>query len=161
MPRVVNPPQVDARVDCTVGGWWHARNGRILCDLGPRHCVLKEGRRRLCFVRQNQGDRMGLTAHVPGTGFCVDPIDRKSPCLSYPFLSIRCSDSEFDSWGLTDIRDDCCGITLAGHHATQPERREPHRWPVTLEECYPGWNPRQTIEVTCCLKQCCLQGVPS
>ncbi len=61
------------------GRWWHAVEGgrRIQCDLCPRFCLLKDGDRGFCFVRQNQGGRMILTTYGLSTGFCVDPIEKK------------------------------------------------------------------------------------
>jgi len=39
------------------GRWWHSGdNGeKIHCDLCPRACVMKDGDRGFCFVRQNIG----------------------------------------------------------------------------------------------------------
>lgn len=64
------------------GRYWHpleeeGREGRILCDLCPRACVLKEGDRGFCFVRQNLEGKMYLTTYGKSTGFCVDPIEKK------------------------------------------------------------------------------------
>jgi hypothetical protein len=34
--------------------YWHAlRDGRVQCDLCPRHCRMRDGQRGLCFVRGN------------------------------------------------------------------------------------------------------------
>ena len=34
-----------------IGRYWHALDdGRIQCDLCPRHCRLNDGQRGLCFV---------------------------------------------------------------------------------------------------------------
>lgn len=58
--------------------WWHrAEDGRVQCDLCPRHCRLREGQRGFCFVRQRQGDRMVLTTYGLSTGLCVDPVEKK------------------------------------------------------------------------------------
>lgn len=61
------------------GRFWHeVENGaRIHCDLCPRACVLKDGDRGFCFVRQNQGGEMILTTYGLSTGFCVDPVEKK------------------------------------------------------------------------------------
>jgi AmmeMemoRadiSam system radical SAM enzyme/AmmeMemoRadiSam system protein B/AmmeMemoRadiSam system protein A len=59
------------------GGWWHREGDRIECDLCPRQCVLKDGDRGFCFVRQNLGGEMMLTTYGRSTGFCIDPIEKK------------------------------------------------------------------------------------
>ncbi|MBM3971649.1 MAG: AmmeMemoRadiSam system radical SAM enzyme [Planctomycetes bacterium] len=59
------------------GGWWHREGDRIECDLCPRRCVMKEGDRGFCFVRQNVGGQMMLTTYGRSTGFCIDPIEKK------------------------------------------------------------------------------------
>ncbi|MFQ5508966.1 MAG: AmmeMemoRadiSam system radical SAM enzyme [Leptospirillia bacterium] len=58
--------------------YWHMReDGRIACDLCPRDCLLKDGQRGACFVRQRVGDEMHLTTYGRSSGFCVDPIEKK------------------------------------------------------------------------------------
>ena len=59
------------------GGWWHRDGDRIECDLCPRRCVMKDGDRGFCFVRQNLGGQMMLTTYGRSTGFCIDPIEKK------------------------------------------------------------------------------------
>lgn len=61
------------------GRWWHSvEDGeRIHCDLCPRACVLKDGDRGFCFVRQNVDGKMILTTYGKSTGFCIDPIEKK------------------------------------------------------------------------------------
>jgi AmmeMemoRadiSam system radical SAM enzyme/AmmeMemoRadiSam system protein B/AmmeMemoRadiSam system protein A len=82
MSRVIKlPPDTGIRPDGLYpGGWWHDANdeeGRIVCDLCPRECHLKEGDRGFCFVRQNVGGEMMLTTYGRSTGFCIDPIEKK------------------------------------------------------------------------------------
>ncbi|MBY0358936.1 MAG: AmmeMemoRadiSam system radical SAM enzyme [Candidatus Obscuribacterales bacterium] len=61
------------------GRYWHKSEepGKIVCDLCPRTCVLKEGDRGFCFVRQNINQEMILTTYGRSTGFCIDPIEKK------------------------------------------------------------------------------------
>ena len=61
------------------GRYWHELpgEGKIFCDLCPRACVMKEGDRGFCFVRQNIGGEMYLTTYGKSTGFCIDPIEKK------------------------------------------------------------------------------------
>ena len=80
MKRIVeHPPTLPLLADGSrIGGWWHAvDDDRIVCDLCPRECHLKEGDRGFCFVRENREGEMVLTTYGRSTGFCVDPIEKK------------------------------------------------------------------------------------
>jgi pyruvate formate lyase activating enzyme len=58
--------------------YWHKLdNGKIQCDLCPRHCKLAEDQRGFCFVRARQNGRIVLTTYGRSSGFCVDPIEKK------------------------------------------------------------------------------------
>ena len=58
--------------------FWHtAADGRVQCDLCPRHCRLRDGQRGFCFVRQNRAGRLVLATYGRSSGFCVDPIEKK------------------------------------------------------------------------------------
>lgn len=63
-------------------------DGRMQCDLCPRDCMLRDGQRGLCFVRQRVGDEMLLTTYGRSTGFCVDPIEKKPLSHYYPGTSV-------------------------------------------------------------------------
>jgi pyruvate formate lyase activating enzyme len=57
---------------------WHALpDGRVMCDVCPRACSLREGQRGLCFVRANEGGQIVLTTYGRSSGYCVDPIEKK------------------------------------------------------------------------------------
>jgi pyruvate formate lyase activating enzyme len=57
--------------------WRRLDDGRVQCDVCPRHCRLHEGQRGLCFVRGR--DRSGIELYTYGrsSGFCIDPIEKK------------------------------------------------------------------------------------
>jgi len=57
--------------------WQVTGDGRVECDLCPRHCRLREGQRGFCFVRQNVGGRLMSSTYGRSSGFCVDPIEKK------------------------------------------------------------------------------------
>jgi pyruvate formate lyase activating enzyme len=58
--------------------YWHALpDGRVGCDVCPRHCHLSEGQRGLCFVRAREGGEVVLTTYGRSSGYCVDPIEKK------------------------------------------------------------------------------------
>ncbi len=65
--------------------YWHRMDdGRLQCDLCPRHCHLKEGQRGLCYVRQRLDDEVKLVSYGRSSGFCVDPIEKKPLNHFYP-----------------------------------------------------------------------------
>ncbi len=67
------------------GRYWSALDdGRVVCELCPRLCKLKEGQRGFCFVRQNVGGGVVLTTYGRSSGFCVDPIEKKPLNHFYP-----------------------------------------------------------------------------
>ncbi|MCK5798314.1 MAG: AmmeMemoRadiSam system radical SAM enzyme [Deltaproteobacteria bacterium] len=73
--------------------FWHRESedpntDRIVCDLCPRRCHLREGQRAFCFVRQNIGGEMVLTTYGKSTGFCIDPIEKKPLNHFYPGTSV-------------------------------------------------------------------------
>lgn len=72
------------------GRWWHRDEAseRIICDLCPRHCSMKEGDRGFCFVRKVQGDQLILDTYGKSTGFCIDPIEKKPLNHFFPGTSV-------------------------------------------------------------------------
>ncbi|MEI7750973.1 MAG: AmmeMemoRadiSam system radical SAM enzyme [Candidatus Omnitrophota bacterium] len=64
--------------------WQKLAEGKIQCDLCPRHCKLAEGQRGYCFVRACQNDQIVLTTYGRSSGFCVDPIEKKPLFHFYP-----------------------------------------------------------------------------
>ena len=69
--------------------WQHALDdGRIQCDLCPRHCRLRDGQRAFCFVRERKGDAIVLSGYGQATGFCIDPIEKKPLNHFYPGTSV-------------------------------------------------------------------------
>ncbi|HEY6725402.1 MAG TPA: AmmeMemoRadiSam system radical SAM enzyme [Polyangiaceae bacterium] len=72
-----------------VGRWHHQLDdGRVQCDLCPRHCRLREGQRAFCFVRERVGDDIVLSAYGRATGFCIDPIEKKPLNHFFPGTSV-------------------------------------------------------------------------
>jgi len=65
--------------------YWHRlEDGRLQCDLCPRHCHLREGQRGLCYVRQRLDDEVKLVSYGRSSGFCIDPIEKKPLNHFYP-----------------------------------------------------------------------------
>jgi len=69
--------------------WWRmGKDGRLVCELCPRDCRLKEGQRGACFVRRRQKNAMVLTTYGRSSGYCIDPIEKKPLAHFYPGSSV-------------------------------------------------------------------------
>ncbi|WP_375753710.1 AmmeMemoRadiSam system radical SAM enzyme [Vibrio sp. HN007] len=65
--------------------YWHRLNdGRVVCDLCPRECSLRDGKRGACFVRQAIDGEIVLTSYGRSSGFAIDPIEKKPLNHFYP-----------------------------------------------------------------------------
>jgi pyruvate formate lyase activating enzyme len=103
----------DDRVDFP-GRWWHRLDdGRVQCDLCPRHCQMHEGQRAFCFVRQMKDGRMVLTTYGKSTGFCIDPIEKKplahflpgTPVLSFGTAGCNLGCRFCQNWDISKSRE--------------------------------------------------------
>jgi pyruvate formate lyase activating enzyme len=69
--------------------YWHRLpDGRVQCDVCPRHCRMQEGQRGLCFVRGRVDDRVVLLTYGRSSGYCVDPIEKKPLSHFLPGTSV-------------------------------------------------------------------------
>lgn len=94
--------------------WWHALDdGRIECELCPRHCRLHDGQRAACFVRAREGDQLVLTTYGRSSGFCLDPIEKKplnhffpgSSVLSFGTAGCNLACKFCQNWDISKSRD--------------------------------------------------------
>src|SRR5262249_39477947 len=111
------------------GRWWHQVEGqRLQCDLCPRSCVLKDGDRGFCFVRQNIDGKMVLTTYGLSTGFCVDPIEKKplnhflpgTSVLSFGTAGCNLGCRFCQNWSISKSRE----VAILSEHATADEIAE-------------------------------------
>ena len=97
----------------SVSHWQLLPNGRIQCDLCPRHCKMKEGQRGMCFVRMREGDEMVLTTYGRSSGFCIDPIEKKplnhflpgTPILSFGTAGCNLGCRFCQNWDMSKSRE--------------------------------------------------------
>lgn len=69
--------------------YWHKlADGRVCCDVCPRKCTLREGKRGACFVRMHRDGEIVLTSYGRSSGFCIDPIEKKPLNHFYPGSSV-------------------------------------------------------------------------
>ena len=94
--------------------YWHRLDdGRIQCDVCPRHCRLHEGQRGLCFVRARQDSEIVLTTYGRSSGFCVDPIEKKplnhflpgTPVLSFGTAGCNLACRFCQNWSISKSRE--------------------------------------------------------
>lgn len=96
-----------------VGYWHELPDGRLQCDVCPRHCRLKDGQRGMCFVRQREGDTLVLTTYGRSSGFCVDPIEKKplnhflpgTPILSFGTAGCNLGCRFCQNWDMSKSRE--------------------------------------------------------
>jgi len=101
-------------MDSYPADYWHLRSdGKIECELCPRACELKEGKRGRCFVRQCIGSKMALTTYGRSSGFCIDPVEKKplnhfypgSPILSFGTAGCNLSCTFCQNWDIASSRE--------------------------------------------------------
>ncbi|MEI7605934.1 MAG: AmmeMemoRadiSam system radical SAM enzyme [Rhodospirillaceae bacterium] len=93
--------------------WTPLEDGRLRCDLCPRHCRLAEGQQGLCFVRERRGGSMVLATYGRSSGFCVDPIEKKplyhflpgTPVLSFGTAGCNLTCRFCQNWDISKSRN--------------------------------------------------------
>lgn len=99
--------------DYTARYWHRLDDGRLLCDLCPRACQLKDGQRGLCFVRARRGDAIVLDTYGRSSGFCIDPIEKKplnhflpgTPVLSFGTAGCNLTCRFCQNWDMSKSRE--------------------------------------------------------
>jgi pyruvate formate lyase activating enzyme len=94
--------------------YWHRLDdGRVQCDLCPRHCRLHEGQAGLCYVRARQNDEIVLTSYGRSSGYCIDPIEKKplnhflpgTPVLSFGTAGCNLACKFCQNWDISKSRE--------------------------------------------------------
>ena len=93
--------------------WERLPNGRLLCNVCPCRCRLKEGDRGACYVRMNQGGEMVLTTYGRSSGFCLDPVEKKplnhflpgTPILSFGTAGCNLTCRFCQNWDISKSRE--------------------------------------------------------
>ncbi|MBW2230811.1 MAG: AmmeMemoRadiSam system radical SAM enzyme [Deltaproteobacteria bacterium] len=93
--------------------WKRLPDGRVQCDVCPRHCKLHEGQRGLCFVRACQAGEVVLTTFGRSSGYCIDPIEKKplnhflpgTPVLSFGTAGCNLTCAFCQNWDISKSRE--------------------------------------------------------
>lgn len=58
--------------------WWKKqKNNTVQCFLCPRNCVIQDGKRGFCGVRQNKQGKLYSLVYAKATSIQIDPIEKK------------------------------------------------------------------------------------
>ncbi len=57
--------------------WEEKEEDKVQCHLCPHNCVIKEGKRGICNVRENQDGRLYSLVYGKAASLSVDPIEKK------------------------------------------------------------------------------------
>lgn len=73
-----------------LGRWWQTEQGAVRCELCPRRCLIRPGKRGFCYIRAADETAGGiyLTSYGRSSGFCIDPIEKKPLNHFYPGSSV-------------------------------------------------------------------------
>ena len=93
--------------------WAKTDDGRLQCHLCPRLCVLSEGQRGFCFVRQNIDGHIDLTTYGRSSGFCLDPVEKKplnhfmpgTSCLSFGTAGCNLGCKFCQNWDISKSKE--------------------------------------------------------
>ncbi|MBM3497287.1 MAG: AmmeMemoRadiSam system radical SAM enzyme [Armatimonadetes bacterium] len=83
--------------------FWSSEDGRIRCALCPHRCLIAEGKRGLCGVRENQGGALVPLTYGRVTGAHLDPIEKKPLYHFHPGTWVL----SIGSWGCNLSCDFC------------------------------------------------------
>ncbi len=57
--------------------WWKKQKDSVKCFLCPRNCLIIEGQRGFCGVRENKNGKLYSLVYGKATGIQIDPIEKK------------------------------------------------------------------------------------
>lgn len=72
-------------------------DGRVRCGVCPHHCIIAEGKRGICAVRENRGGTLYALNYGKAVAVAVDPIEKKPlnhflpGTTAYSFATIGCN----------------------------------------------------------------------
>lgn len=94
--------------------WWRPLDeGRLLCQLCPRHCRPTPGRRGYCLIRRNEGGHLVTDGWEAGIGFAADPVEKKplyhlhpgSRVLSFGTAGCNLGCLHCQNWSMSQARE--------------------------------------------------------
>jgi pyruvate formate lyase activating enzyme len=64
--------------------WKSLEDGRVRCQLCPHRCLIDQGRRGICRIRENRGGRLYALTYGRPVSLAVDPVEKKPLFHVYP-----------------------------------------------------------------------------
>ena len=61
---------------------------KIKCTVCPRECILSEGQKGFCKVRENKNGKIHLISYNYATGLAIDPVEKKPLYHFYPSAKV-------------------------------------------------------------------------
>lgn len=69
--------------------WFHPLDdGRVVCDLCPHHCRMRDGQRGICLTRMNRGGTLITENYCRPVSAALDPIEKKPLFHFFPGATI-------------------------------------------------------------------------
>ncbi|MEM2935000.1 MAG: AmmeMemoRadiSam system radical SAM enzyme, partial [Candidatus Thermoplasmatota archaeon] len=56
--------------------FWSVKDGRIQCNLCPHNCIIKEGERGICGVREARNGKLLTLIYASVSSASPDPIEK-------------------------------------------------------------------------------------
>jgi pyruvate formate lyase activating enzyme len=89
--------------------WWHTDGDRVVCDLCPRACRLRDGQTGFCNARRNTAGRLTTLTYGHPVGLGIDPIEKKplfhflpgSPVLSFGTVGCTLACRFCQNWSMS------------------------------------------------------------
>lgn len=63
--------------DPKTASYWHPEGGAVRCELCPHRCLIADGKRGICRVRQNRGGTLYALTYGRVAAVQLDPIEKK------------------------------------------------------------------------------------
>ena len=90
------------------------KDNTLKCEVCSRGCILKEGQRGFCHIRQNLNGEIILTSYGYTTGLAIDPIEKKplyhflpsSKVLSFGTLGCNMGCMFCQNWHISKSKED-------------------------------------------------------
>lgn len=89
-------------------------DNKVQCTICPRNCILSEGQKGFCQIRQNLKGNVVLTSYGYNTGLSIDPIEKKplyhflpgSKVLSFGTLGCNMGCQFCQNWHISKSKED-------------------------------------------------------
>ncbi|MGC9308136.1 MAG: AmmeMemoRadiSam system radical SAM enzyme [Thermoplasmatota archaeon] len=113
--------------------FWEPKDGRVQCHLCPHECIIAEGKRGICGVRENQDGRLISLIYASCSSVHPDPIEKKPLYHFHPGTSalslgtvgcnLRClhcqnfsiSEADPDEYRMTELSPEQAAETAKRH----------------------------------------------